>query len=151
MLIVRDALEQDRNFILDSFRHEYRDCPFVGELPSSELTKKMVTVLTSKGPVPWNIKILCDDEFPDEIYAYVIYCLVNPPVVPWLHVKGIYRGQGFGKQLLTQLVPKGVIQTPFLVPGVAPKFKTWGYQVHFRPYLPEVITLNNGVLMPHNA
>ncbi len=135
---IREARESDQSFVLDSFCREYLSTPYAQGASFGTIRGLMFDLLASP---KWQCLVGCDDENEDEIYGYVVYRVHSddhtPQSVAWLHVKNIYRRQGFGAQLLTASVPawSAPIHCPFLSPRVLKLALRFNLTLRFRPYL----------------
>ena len=132
MITIRKANTSDEAFILDSFVEEFRASVYCDEVPRTLIRGLLLEKIYSPS---WNVTILCDDETEDEIIAYVVW--KDSQHIAWVHVKGIYRRQGFAKQILREInADKGRIKTPFIPsPEFSRGVRKAGWNLLHRPWM----------------
>lgn len=121
MIIHRTATEDDRSYILDTFRNYCKrqyQCQLVGW---AVMARYMNTCVNR-----WTVTIACDDSEPTEIVGYLVS---RPSLVEFMYVREGLRNRGIGRGLIDSVMhkPKSV-NSVFPPPSVA--------------YAPNSITVN---------
>jgi GNAT superfamily N-acetyltransferase len=134
-IAIRDGVRSDWPYVYQSFAEEYLRSPHGKPLGETKVRRCIGVLLQSPA---WQLTVAAP-KAGDEIYGWVLH---NAASIAWLHVKEIYRRNGFARALLNTLcVSSGTVDTPF-VPmrtSVAPNFPQWaatkGYRIRHRPHI----------------
>ncbi len=131
MLVTRPATNDDLPFVFNSFTLEYSRSIYADEMSRVSVREMIVRYVFE---YRWNVKILIDDEVPDEIIAYVVY--KDATHIAWIYVKGPYRRNGLASKLLLDIgATKGKIKVTFLTnPDFSRKARSKGWNLLHRPW-----------------
>jgi len=131
MLVTRAAVADDLPFVFNSFTLEYARSIFAEGMSRVAVRQLIVNYVLD---YRWKVRILIDDETPDEIIGYVIF--KDETHVAWLYVKGIYRRKGLASRLLHDIcVAKGPIKATFIPsPDFSRKARSKGWNLLHRPW-----------------
>ncbi len=104
--ILREATQEDENFIFNSFLQSYRKYSSMRYVPHNLYFKPQSDIISYLLDTA-NILIACFPEEPDQIMGYVIYEHVNNQLVlHYEYIKNIFRSERLDEALLTAINPK---------------------------------------------
>lgn len=157
-ILLRNGKVEDYPLLREAFLFSYahRNSWYGSSTPVKLLRIKFDAILDSPN---WQQLIACPGEdSQDEIMGALIWrpalneesakrvnsYIRNFPQVAWLTVKPTYQRKGVAKALLkaTNLNPPCIIECAFVMPDIHKKAIELGYQLRFKPYLPDIELLS---------
>jgi GNAT superfamily N-acetyltransferase len=147
--LMRDAGEDDRNFVVRSWVKEMRHSPWTRHVPNGVYLpaqhQLVHQILGGSQAI-----VAADREKPELLFGCVVHA---GPVVHWLYVKGAYRGLGIGRALLFSCFGD-VMPSEIVCTQASQLFEERAllerYNVIYSPYLLMGIGLPHGIDVPTN-
>jgi GNAT superfamily N-acetyltransferase len=140
---IESAKSSDMAFVLDAFWRTYIKTPYTKGVRPTVIIQKLESMLLVS-----QVLVARPVGDTDTVLGFIIY---SESSFSWIHVKNNYRSKGIATALLAATHnPPGTYNAPFLTKEIKQLAATKGYKLHFKPYMPDEITLQIAEMLMEN-